>query len=688
MVKGVYRLLVATILLLLPVGVFGQKSEELQNSYYFKRGSELLFGENPDESQALDFFTKELGEHPKNGYAYYYMGLIYDHNDQEGDALDCFNKAVNLLKKDKQWISFAYRMRARTHLKLNNGELAEKDWNASLKENPSDANTLCDRAAYYYYKGENDLAEADYDAVIHSQPSDIRGYQGKAALEVLKQEYQKAADLYSYCIKLSPNEASPYTGRAWCYKALQKYSEASDDLIQALRIESNNNSALRTMLSFESPERDILLAKLRIEQAKDKNNSLWPYYQAIIYENSEEFLKAIEAYKKADDISTSDALMERISNCYSELGEYDLALNYINKAIVMDSTETSYLSQKGSILYELGRTKEAIDVYTAYIDKNPDDAYGYYERGFAKDNTGDRSGALEDYTTSLVINPDDAYALVERGDCYRALGKEDAAIADYKKATEIDTTYTANSCAHYAYLALGEKDKAIAFMDSVFAHNQDKGTYYDAACLYSRMGEYDKAMSYLNQALQKGFRRLNHIMNDQDLDGLKNRQDFKALIDEYRARTRLAQEEQKKESGMSDVSVERVSEIPFTRETGGLCKVKCNINGLPLNFWLDTGASDVSLSMVEATFMLKNGYLTKDDVTGSSYFLDANGNVSEGTVINLRTVKFGDSELNNVKASVVKNLKAPLLLGQSILARLGSVEIDNTNQVIRIKYYK
>lgn len=120
------------------------------------------------------------------------------------------------------------------------------------------------------------------------------------------------------------------------------------------------------MLSFESPERDILLAKLRIEQAKDKNNSLWPYYQAIIYENSEEFLKAIEAYKKADDISASDALMERISYCYSELGEYDLALNYINKAIAMDSTETSYLSQKGSILYELGRTKEAIDVYTAY----------------------------------------------------------------------------------------------------------------------------------------------------------------------------------------------------------------------------------------------------------------------------------------------------------------------------------
>lgn len=57
----------------------------------------------------------------------------------------------------------------------------------------------------------------------------------------------------------------------------------------------------------------------------------------------------------------------------------------------------------------------------------------------------------------------------------------------------------------------------------------------------------------------------------------------------------------------------------------------------------------------------------------------------EGTVINLRKVSFGDTELTNVKASVARNLKAPLLLGQSVLSRLGSVEIDNQKQVIRIK---
>ena len=112
--------------------------------------------------------------------------------------------------------------------------------------------------------------------------------------------------------------------------------------------------------------------------------------------------------------------------------------------------------------------------------------------------------------------------------------------------------------------------------------------------------------------------------------------------------------------------------------------MRCSINDLPLYFIFDTGASDVSLSQVEATFMMKNGYLNKQDVVGNAYFSDAVGNVNVGTIINLRKVDFGGKQLTNVKASVVKNQKAPLLLGQSVLGRLGKIEIDNSKHVLKI----
>ena len=103
-----------------------------------------------------------------------------------------------------------------------------------------------------------------------------------------------------------------------------------------------------------------------------------------------------------------------------------------------------------------------------------------------------------------------------------------------------------------------------------------------------------------------------------------------------------------------------------------------------MHFVFDTGASDVTMSMVEATFMLKNKYLTPLDVVGKQNYLTADGNVSEGTVINLKSVKIGDLELTNVRASVVKSQNAPLLLGQSVLGRLGKIEIDNEKRVIKV----
>ena len=100
------------------------------------------------------------------------------------------------------------------------------------------------------------------------------------------------------------------------------------------------------------------------------------------------------------------------------------------------------------------------------------------------------------------------------------------------------------------------------------------------------------------------------------------------------------------------------------------------VNGLELNFIFDTGASDVYLSMTEAIFMLKNGYLTKNDFTGVSYSQIANGDIVENTTVVLREVEIGGIKLPNVTASISHNLDAPLLLGQSAIQKLGPIQLD------------
>lgn len=86
--------------------------------------------------------------------------------------------------------------------------------------------------------------------------------------------------------------------------------------------------------------------------------------------------------------------------------------------------------------------------------------------------------------------------------------------------------------------------------------------------------------------------------------------------------------------------------------------------------------------------MLKNDYLIPADFLGKQNYVNANGDIIEGTVINLRNVDFAGLSLNNIKASVVRNQKAPLLLGQSVLGKLGKIEIDNEKKLLKVTMRK
>lgn len=115
----------------------------------------------------------------------------------------------------------------------------------------------------------------------------------------------------------------------------------------------------------------------------------------------------------------------------------------------------------------------------------------------------------------------------------------------------------------------------------------------------------------------------------------------------------------------------------------GIYQIPVKINGIPMFFIFDTGAGLISISVTEATFLYKQGKLKEDDIIGTANFIDANGDISEGTIINIKTVQLGNKTLLNIEASVVHNLEAPLLFGQSALEKFGKISIDyNKNEII------
>ena len=659
------------------------QSVKRPESYNYQRGLEAMQDEKRQE--ALGFFNKDLKENPKNGYSYSWIAMLRGQNEEYGRALTAADLAIKYLpKKDAEYIIFAYTTRAGIYLHLEDTVKAMSDYDTAIKVKPDEGALYEKRAQIYFEQERYDLAAADYHKMIELNPGDVMGYMGLGRNANEQRNWTEAIKQFDYVTKLSSDYSSGYSFRAESYIGLEKWNEATDDIVSALALEWDRK-AMYLATTLKEPAFTMLVSKMKIQSVKSPNEARWPYVMGTMYQHENQYKKAVEAYEEANKRNASPAILRWVAHCYSEMGLYENALNSIDQALNMDSTDLVNLERKANILYEMGNAKSAIDVYTQVLNTQPEYAFGYYRRGWFKELTRDFDGAIEALSICVVLDPEESYAFETRGDIYLRQGKKELAEADFLKVIEIENTPEKYSCIHYAYQGLGQYDKAIEMMDSIIAREEDRaGSYYDAACLYSRMDNKQKALEYLEKSLELGYRRFAHIERDQDMDPIRDMEEFKALILKYKQSDVDGSSVRSEVEKSTISSTADISEIPFTKESG-VYKVKCQINGLPLHFVFDTGASDVTLSMTEASFMMKNGYLSGNDVIGSQRYMDADGDISVGTVINLKDVNFGGQTLKNVRASVVRNQKAPLLLGQSVLGRLGKIEIDNQKHVLIIK---
>lgn len=123
--------------------------------------------------------------------------------------------------------------------------------------------------------------------------------------------------------------------------------------------------------------------------------------------------------------------------------------------------------------------------------------------------------------------------------------------------------------------------------------------------------------------------------------------------------------------------------IKLVKGDDKLYKLPVNINGVMMQFSLDTGCSDMSLSFLEYEFMRRHGYIEDSDIINHENVTIANGDTVKTMIVNLKNISIGNHTVENVKCSVFMNTDAPTLLGQDVLSKIGNVLISyNKNCLI------
>ena len=665
------------------------QSREDNRPYNLQKAYEVLQNDH-DEDQALKLLSDQIKSTPDNVECWLLMCRIYRNQKEYGRAMSSVNEAIRVNKPKKSGFvnSTLYWWKSSVYDDMDNNE-QEIEWlkkalDAARKDNKENVQNISfDLGQAYYEAKKYDESDAVYRQMVKEDETDQAAMTGLARNMIQREDYAGAVRMLDASQKYGDDYSETYRFRSEAYDKMGETDKAIDDAL--LWFEKDEDAYDSAIIKLMMKHRTYAIAKAKTSMKSSDSKDAWRVLLLSIYEEAGEYENAIKEYDSLEeDYGKDEYIYAHRADCYDKLGLTDMALSEIEKAIELEA-DYSNICSKGGILRTAGRYAEAIEVFDQAIEVDPLYAFAYYAKGWCHELSGDDDKAMECYDLGIDLDKEYAYIYLMRGQIHLKRGDKIKAEEDFNTVLQLDTVVTDGSCRQYALHFLGRNDEADEWMQKLIDDEPyDMGHYYDKACLYSRMGRTDEAVKALETALEMGYCEFTHIENDDDMDAIRGRDDFRALIVKYKEK--LAARIEKMGIDMTAVKEEQITEVPITRKAGGTFNVDCSVNGLALNMIFDTGASDVSISKVEADFMLKNNYLSMSDIKGKQYYQTADGGISEGTVITLKEVRIGDAVLHNVDASVVKSQKAPLLLGESVLQKFGTFTVDNINSKLIIKH--
>lgn len=684
--KSLTLLVASTIILTLCS--FNYQDKQSEESYNIKRAIELIRENQLEEAES--YLRQETEKNPKSGIAYDLLSTVKLREGKPGEALSFSDIAIkNYSKKDKEGLSMAYYHRAGAFLHLEDTIKAINDYLMSIKLDETAENAITELADVYFYTDRYEESDKMYKKLSDIDRGSAFPYYGLARNAYNQNMYDKAIEQINYSRMLEPNSSTPDRLMMRLYLRKKEFDKALEYCVTLMNKDEYDNEGYYSLMDLSDSIPEIVISRINKERiVNSEKTDYWCLNMAHVYINNKNYSQAINELKKllqSTEVNTQSVLWV-LANCYDEIDIPEKVIPLMDHAIELDPSDPDFYIKRADARFYTKDLSGATEDFNKYLSMTKEDAYWvYYRLGWIKEMQKDYAGALKDYNTSIDLHPGYPYIYMQKGNLLKTFMNDTiAANKCFMKVLELETTIDDNTCKHYAYVGLNNYPKAIEVTDSLLANYPSPGNFYDAACVYGRMGDAQKAMEYFKLALEKGYWKLNHIEQDDDLDIIKTSEEYKIIMERYwKLFNDMLQEDDSINEGEMNVY-----EIPINATSGGTYNLRCEVNDLAMSFTLDTGCSDVSLSSVESEFMLKNGYLTEKDLKGKTFYTNATGERHESQVVILREIKLGDFVLKNVKASIVPNQKAPLLLGQNVLNRFGKMEIDNARKVLILKSYK
>jgi adenylate cyclase len=287
-------------------------------------------------------------------------------------------------------------------------------------------------------------------------------------------------------------------------------------------------------------EADIEKALGLITRAKALDSTdarVWSVLATIYYLKSIDSKTSIEisqwAEKSRAAAKTAITFDKNLPDPYEVLSslslvtEWDLkaAESFLHQALEIDPSNAASINSLGTVIRDLGRYQEAIELYKKSIDLDPLRPASFFNLSLVHAYLGDYKEAIEQIKRALDITPRPVYHSI-LGITYTLNGEPQQAIAEGEKCTD---EFWKAYCLAPSFWSNGRKPESDAMLKTLIEKYGETGAFQIAE-IYAWRGEKKKAFEWLDRAYHQRDQGLIEIKSSFFVKSLKQDPRYEALL--------------------------------------------------------------------------------------------------------------------------------------------------------------